>query len=199
NGDLKLSAKETTQHLFDNDNIGILLPENNKTNFSFYPFIIQPFSHVHIIGLTEDARLLPLYQSSTQNKVDLLPNPGRIPNINKTFLKKAEKNLGLLFIPEAEEGNVCFVTNNKEMRDDFKTVFTPIDFLDYIYAVMHHPRYKQWLREKRATQIIIPLPTQTNLFWTLVKYGQKLRLLHLLKFPEMHHFITNFPVKGNNF
>ncbi len=194
NGDLKLSAKETNQHLFDNDNVGLLLPENDKTNASFYPFIMQQFSHAHIIGLNEAVRLLPLYQSSN----DFLPQPGRIPNINEAFLKKVEKNLGLLFIPEAEEGNVCFVTNNREMRDEFKTVFTPIDLLDYIYALMHHPRYQQWIRKKLATQIIIPSPTKTDFFWMLVKYGQRLRLLHLLKSPEVHQFITDFPIKGNN-
>ncbi|HLR38509.1 MAG TPA: type ISP restriction/modification enzyme [Chitinophagaceae bacterium] len=196
NGDLK-SSTNTAQHLFDNDNIGLLLPKNGKTNYAFYPFIMKQFLHANIIGLNEHARLLPLYRSNTQGKNDILPKSGRVPNINKVFLKKVEKGLGLLFIPEAQEGNVCFSTNNNEIRDDFKTVFTPIDFLDYLYAVMHHPRYQQWLTEKLATQIIIPLPTQTN-FWTFVKYGQKLRLLHLLKCPDVNHFITNFPVKDNN-
>lgn len=42
--------------------------------------------------------------------------------------------LGLTYIDENKEGNLCFVNNNSELRDEFKQNFTRQDVLHYINA-----------------------------------------------------------------
>ncbi len=70
-----------------------------------------------------------------------------INKLNSEFVTQIAKELGLTFVPEKEpEGNVCMV-NNKEVRDDFKTTFAIIDILDYIYAVLHSPIYREKYKE----------------------------------------------------
>ena len=34
-------------------------------------------------------------------------------------ISQIAKDLGLRFVPELENGNVCFANNNEDLRDDF--------------------------------------------------------------------------------
>ena len=61
----------------------------------------------------------------------------RVFNLSLEIVNQIEQRFGLTFVPEIENGNLCFINNNKELRDEFKQTFTPIDILDYIYAVLH--------------------------------------------------------------
>jgi len=116
-------------------------------------------------------------------------------------------NLGLTFVPEKEpEGNVC-MANNKEVRDDFKTTFAPIDILDYIYAVLHSPTYREKYKEFLKIDFPrVPFPKAPSpleraggeAFWHLVKLGGELRQIHLLESPVVEKYITQYPVDGNN-
>ncbi len=56
----------------------------------------------------------------------------RIPNLNTEIVNQIAKNLGLTF------------TNEKEKTDG---TFAPIDILDYIYAVLHSPAYREKYKE----------------------------------------------------
>ena len=123
----------------------------------------------------------------------------RTPNLNPEIVNQIAKNLGLAFVPEKEpEGNVCH-QNNPEVRDDFKTTFAPIDLLDYIYAVLHSPTYREKYKEFLKIDFQrVPYPKDANTFWQLVKLGGALRQIHLLESPRVAKFITQYPVDGNN-
>ncbi len=118
---------------------------------------------------------------------------------NIRIIKHIKTRLGLTFVPEYENaGNVCMI-NSPEVRDDYKQTFMPIDLLDYIYAVLHSPRYLE--KHKDFLKIDfqkVPYPENAATFWQMVHLGGQLRHLHLLKSPKVTKYITSYPIDGNN-
>ena len=75
----------------------------------------------------------------------------------------------------------------------------PENILDYIYAVLHSPKYRE--KYKEFLKIDFPrvsYPENKEKFWNLVELGKELRELHLLESPEVSNFITTFPESGLN-
>ena len=76
--------------------------------------------------------------------------------------------------------------------------FAPIDLLDYIYAVLHSPNYRETYKEFLKIDFPrVPYPDPQT-FWSLVKLGAKLRRLHLLESPVLDTQITTYPNDGDN-
>lgn len=86
--------------------------------------------------------------------------------LNNIIVKLFSDRLGLLFSSEKEAGNLCFA-NYADLRPEFRQNFTPIELLDYVYAFVHTSFYKQSLK--------IAIPSDSFLFWKLVKTGVCLR------------------------
>lgn len=88
------------------------------------------------------------------------------------------------------------------LTTELNATFTPENLLDYIYAVLHSPNY----REKYAEFLKIdfprvPFPDNAKHFWQLVEQGEQLRLWHLLKHPDLNdfsQFVTAYTVAGDN-
>ena len=93
--------------------------------------------------------------------------------------------LGLRFVPEKGPG---------------RGEFAPIDLLDYIYAVLHSPAYREKYKEFLKIDFPrVPYPKDAAQFWQLVTYGGALRALHLMESPKLDDFITTYPVvDGDN-
>ena len=71
-----------------------------------------------------------------------------------------------------------------ERIDNEANTLAPIDLLDYIYAVLHSPAYRERYKEFLKTDFPrVPYPTDKNLFGKLVKLGGELRVLHLMESP----------------
>lgn len=104
--------------------------------------------------------------------------PG-IQHLNNDLLHKIEVCLGLTFVREPENGNVCFANNNSELRDEFKQVFSSLDLLNYSYAVLHSPTYRKKNRTSLEKNLQVPYPKDTDVFWGLVKLGKQLRKARL--------------------
>jgi predicted helicase len=105
---------------------------------------------------------------------------GRKPNLNLEIVNQIAENLGLTF------------TNEKETTEN---TFAPIDILDYIYAVLHSPTYKEFLKIDFPR---VPYPKEKETFWQLVKLGGEIRQIHLLESPKVDDFITTYPKGGDN-
>ncbi|WP_044247233.1 type ISP restriction/modification enzyme [Francisella hispaniensis] len=76
--------------------------------------------------------------------------------------------------------------------------FAPIDILDYIYAVLHSPSYREKYKEFLKIDFPrVPYPT-IETFWQLVELGSQLRQIHLLESPVVTEYITSYPVDGDN-
>ncbi len=114
----------------------------------------------------------------------LFEEESRKPNFNKEIVNQIAQQLGLTF------------TNEKETT---KGTFAPIDVLDYIYAVLHSPTYREKYKEFLKIDFPrIPYPKDENTFWQLVKLGGQIRAIHLLESPIVEQYITQYPENGNN-
>lgn len=108
----------------------------------------------------------------------------RTPNLNPVILKQIEEKVGLEFVPE------------KENRTG---TFAPIDLLDYIYAILHSPNYREKYKEFLKIDFPrVPYPTDPVAFWQLVALGGQLREIHLLESPVVEQYITTYPEGGDN-
>ncbi len=77
--------------------------------------------------------------------------------------------------------------------------FAPIDILDYIYAVLHSPTYREKYKEFLKIDFPrVPYPKDVNTFWKLVQLGGEIRQIHLLESPEVNNYITQYPIDGDN-
>ncbi len=127
----------------------------------------------------------PLYLYSESSKqTQILSQQKRTPNLNVEIVKQIALNLKLVF------------TNEKETAKD---KFAPIDILDYIYAVLHSPTYREKYKEFLKIDFPrVPYPENQDTFWKLVKLGGELRQIHLLESPEVNKYITQYPIDGDN-
>lgn len=119
---------------------------------------------------------------------------------NIQVINHIEKNLGLTFVPKSEgEGNVC-LANSPEVRDNYKEGFTPLDLLDYIYAVLHSPTYRKKHEEFSKVDFArVPYPKKEETFWHMVALGGDLRELHLLESTKVEgHPTPSYPIEGDN-
>lgn len=108
----------------------------------------------------------------------------RTPNLNKEIVNKIAEGLGLTYVPEKTKSEL---------------EFAPIDLLDYIYAVLHSPTYRNKYKEFLKIDFPrVPYPKNKKDFWQLVKLGGQLRQIHLLESDAVNNFITTFAVDGNN-
>ncbi|MBE6868566.1 MAG: DNA methyltransferase [Ruminococcus albus] len=92
----------------------------------------------------------------------------REANFNKDILLKIEAALQLK----------CDEKSQQQSKD----YFTPIDLLDYIYAVLHSPNYREKYKEFLKIDFPrVPYPKDQETFWKLVEIGGKLRECHLMQ------------------
>jgi len=144
--------------------------------------------------------VFPLYlypEKTGQQTIDSLTE--RTPNLNPDIVHQIAEKLGIPFVAEKQNGDLCFSENNAELRDEFKTAFSPIDILDYIYAVLHSPTYRE--KYKEFLKIDFPrvtYPKDPATFWKLVALGGQIRQIHLLESPVVETYITRYPVGGTN-
>ena len=107
------------------------------------------------------------------------------PNLSQKIVRAIEKSLGISFIIQE------FKSENIE--------FGEVDILDYIYAVLHSPTYREKYKEFLKIDFPrVPYPKDKETFWQLVKLGGELRQIHLLENPIIEKYVTQYPIGGNN-
>lgn len=75
----------------------------------------------------------------------------------------------------------------------------PEDILDYIYAILHSPSYREKYKEFLKINFPrVPYPSNKKIFWNLVGIGRELRALHLLEAEVLNDYITTYPEGGDN-
>ncbi|MBK9015417.1 MAG: hypothetical protein IPM82_15905 [Saprospiraceae bacterium] len=122
--------------------------------------------------------------------------PTRQPSLSMDIIQQIAKGLGLAFTPEREGGSeVCFANNHADLQDAYKQNFSPIDLLDYIYAVLHSPSYRERYKEFLKIDFPrVPYPQDADTFWKLVRLGSEIRQLYLLESPTVERYITQYQV-----
>ena len=186
-GFLGRSRSIVMKHFVNKDNIGICLMRQF--------FQDTPYSHIYVSSILVDERtmysnrggtyLFPLYlypEKTTQQSIETTSE--RTPNLNTEIVNQIATKLGLSF------------TNEKETTTG---TFAPIDLLDYIYAVLHSPAYREKYKEFLKIDFPrVPYPKDVTSFWQLVKLGGQIRQIHLLESPVVENYITQYPKDGDN-
>jgi predicted helicase len=131
---------------------------------------------------------LYLYPESSTNE-NLIEASERVPNLNIEMVKKFADGLGLYFTPEEAPEGITIETNQ----------LTPLNILDYIYAILHSPTYRETYKEFLKIDFPrVPYPTDIRKFYDLVDLGGQLRQLHLLVSDTVENYITEYPEDGDN-
>jgi len=127
----------------------------------------------------------PLYIYPDNNEQKTIEDTSdRKPNLNQEIVNEIAEKLDLTF------------TNEKETTTN---TFAPIDILDFIYAVLHSPTYRDKYQEFLKIEFPrVPYPKDKETFWQLVKLGSEIRQIHLLESPKVEDYITTYPKDGDN-
>lgn len=135
--------------------------------------------------------VFPLYSYPEINAQQTIgQSADRTPNLNADIVKQLAEKLGLTFTNEKDTSTSLSVTPAN---------FAPIDILDYIYAVLHSPTYREKYKEFLKIDFPrVPYPKDSTTFWKLVKLGGEIREIHLLESPVVEKFITQYPIDGDN-
>ena len=169
-------------------NIGLSLCKQFKTGENYvHTFISNKIIESSYVSnkTSEITSTFPLYlypETNTQQTIGQTTE--RTPNLNTEIVKQIAEKLGSTFTSE---------------KDTTKDTFAPIDILDYIYAVLHSPTYREKYKEFLKIDFPrVPYPKDKETFWQLVKLGGEIRQIHLLESPIVEKYITQYPVDGDN-
>jgi predicted helicase len=100
----------------------------------------------------------------------------------------------------AEQLGLTFVAEKPTTQNPQPTTsFAPIDILDYIYAVLHSPTYREKYKEFLKIDFPrVPYPKDQKTFFDLVDLGSQLREIHLLESEVTENYSTKYPIDGDN-
>ncbi len=179
---------EVMQHFAKGKNIGLALCKQFKTGDNYvHAFISDKIIESSYVSnrTSEITSTFPLYlypQTNFQQTID--QGAKRTPNLESEIVKQIAESLGLKFTIE---------------KDTTLDTFAPIDILDYLYAVLHSPTYREKYKEFLKIDFPrVPYPSNQDTFWKLVKLGGEIRQIHLLESPEVNAYITQYPIDGDN-
>jgi predicted helicase len=86
---------------------------------------------------------------------------------------------------------------NEDIAKEFEKIVGPVipeDILDYIYAVLHSPSYREKYNEFLKIDFPrVPYPENKGYYEKLVILGKELRLLHLFESSKLNQIITTYP------
>lgn len=171
--------RENLMKNFRFENIALISTKILSSQSYYHSFLTKLISDRCVISNKgqEANYLFPLYLYPDENS---LTNE-RTPNLNLEIVKEIEEKLALKFV-------------NEKIEDS--TTFAPIDILDYIYAVLHSPSYREKYKEFLKIDFPrVPYP-KPETFWQLVSLGGKLRSLHLLEDTSLDERIIDIKGEG---
>ncbi|GBC59837.1 DNA methyltransferase [Desulfonema ishimotonii] len=179
---------EVMQHFINDENTGLMLCKQFKAFEEYHhSFVTQKIFESSLVSnkTSEISYGFPLYlYPSANGQKTFDDDQTRKPNLNMKMVRQIEKKLGLRFTPEKETA---------------ENTFAPIDLLDYIYAVLHSPTYRQKYREFLKIDFPrVPYPRNPDAFRQLAAFGAELRQIHLLESPQVENLITTYPEDGDN-
>ena len=185
-------------HSDQSDNFALLVPKAHRDTGFAHVFMTNIISEAIFLSSKSgsNAMNLPLYLYPEENtQTELLDaketptdTPKRVPNLDPEIVADIAKAINLTFTAE---------------KTDVAGTFAPIDILDYIYAVLHSPTYRETYKEFLKIDFPrVPYPSDVETFWQLVALGGELRQIHLLKSPQLKAQIKTlnlaYPKQGDN-
>ncbi|XDD50935.1 type ISP restriction/modification enzyme [Leptospira sp. WS92.C1] len=182
---LERAREKIMRNFLRGENLGIVVgrqsTEDYWSNVQVSSSIIDNRYHFSYKGISS---IFPLYLYADFENPELSKMEKRKPNLKLEIVKKMASKLKLTFTEEKEN-----ISNS----------FAPIDILDYIYAVLHSPTYREVYKEFLKIDFPrVPYPKDRKIFWKLVKLGEELRKIHLLESNVLNSYKTSYPISGMN-
>lgn len=172
--------QEVMRHFISHENLGLVAKRGFSQIHSSPIFVtdnIIDFRSWSCAGMQGGDYVFPLYLYENVDN-------SRRPNFNSKIIQKFADGLKLEYVTE---------------KSDQDETFAPLDVLDYIYAVLHSPKYRETYHEFLKIDFPkIPYPKDKSKFWRLVQLGEELRLVHLLVSKRLSTLSIGYPVSGSN-
>ncbi len=181
---LERSRPDTMKHFVNHENLGLVTARSNKSETCDHFFISKNITEAKCGERTTQSALFPLYLYSNRSNEDIISTDNRIPNFNLSVINQISDILKLTFSNEKQE---------------FPNCFCPIDLLDYIYAVLYSPKYRETYKDYLKSDFPrVPIPSDHAVFWKLVKLGGELRQVHLLQGETLDQTSATFDIDGSD-
>ena len=177
------------RHFLAGENIGLALSKQFKASPDYHHVFVtkEIFESSLVSNKTSEIGYgfpLYLYPDADSEQQNLGGRSSRKPNLDMDLVKEIATNLKMEF------------AHGEEQR---RNAFSPEDLLDYIYAVLHSPGYREAYKELLKTDFPrVPFPADKKQFRTLANLGAKLRALHLMESEKLNKLVTAYPQTGNN-
>jgi len=169
------------------ENLSIILPRICKGSKGFKHGFVSKFIVDRAFGDAYSGagtNVFPLYLYQDESSL----GSTRTPNLNLEIIADIEKALNLKFTPEKIQNSKSNIQNS---------TFAPIDILDYIYAVLHSPKYRDRYKEFLKIDFPrVPYPSIDN-FWRFVELGGKIRASHLMEDARLDDRIIDISGDGD--
>src|SRR5690554_4095982 len=178
---------DVMQHFVKGNNIGLVVARQCADDWKYVlcTKYANDFNLTGTAGRYGSGYTFPLYlYPETNGQQTIEQSEERAPNLKAEIVNQIAEKIGLTF------------TNEKE---NTQNTFAPIDILDYIYAVLHSPTYREKYKEFLKIDFPrVPYPKDQDTFWQLVKLGGEIRQIHLLESDKVEDYITSYPIGGDN-
>ncbi len=183
------------------ENICLLAIRNSRRGNVTNYFISNKIVDKDGVSPFDNCKIFPLYLYDDDGEFDFEAKSDdsnrrfsehRRPNLNMEIVNAIAGKIGLEFKEEDDNDSI-------QKTKGAKKYFTPLDILDYIYAVLHSPSYREKYKEFLKIDFPrIPYPESAKIFFKLAEKGAVLRKLHLMESPLLENLITAYPETGNN-
>ena len=190
------SREKVMQHMIRHNNLAIVINKPAQGGPDFYTDVFVTNTIIDqstFSAMKRSPFICPLYlypEATTQHS--LLDEVVRTPNLNMEIVNQMATALGIPFV---DEKDLTGFENLSGLPKDF----APIDILDYIYAILHSPNYREKYKEFLKIDFPrVPYPKDRATFWHLVELGSELRQIHLLESDVVEKYITKYPEDGDN-
>lgn len=178
---LERSRREVMQHFLDGNNIGLVTARSTKSDTCDHFFLSKFIMETKYGERTTQSAIFPLYVKNEQ--LNLEESNHSTPNLKTEIVNEISKIIGLTFTDE---------------KEDINGTFAPVDLLDYIYAGLYSPKYRETYKEFLKIDFPrVPYPKDMKKFMELAKLGSQLRKLHLMEDSNLK-LITQYSESGDN-
>lgn len=185
-----------TSHVIDKQNINFVCVRLGRNAEFHNYFLTNLITDKSVVSSLDNGNIFPLYlYADAKGQQSIEANNTRQPNLNEAIVAEIAKGLGLQYVHEKSAS-----TSSAPGKAASEPVeLAPIDILDYIYAVLHSPAYREKYKEFLKIDFPrVPYPKDAATFWQLVAIGKQIRELHLLESPTVESYITKYPLDGSN-
>ena len=194
--------RKVMRHLYEGSNFAFCSCKSNR-DYSHTYLIARDIVSKGAISSLDNNYVFPLYLYPETTKQTKAISQSVQPNLDAKLVEQLAKGIGLTY---------RFDANDLWAHGTGKDL-TPLDVLDYCYAVLHSPAYREKYKEFLKSDFPrIPFPhnlpgkngakgesgEKVKKFRSLVQLGARLRKLHLLEDPQVDRFITKYPAPGDN-